>query len=81
MAILTNLAGIPLFTTIKEALTWAASKGLSGYHTHVYRGRRGYMGGANHQQAIGNTLVNTRGRSTSNNTPSNNTPSSSGGGY
>ena len=53
MSLLTTIAGIPLFTTIQEALNWAASNGLSGYHIHNWQGQQGYMGGANHLQATG----------------------------
>jgi hypothetical protein len=67
MAILTTIAGIPLFSTIEEALAWARANGLSGYHVHNWQGQQGYMGGANHQQATGMPL-NT------------NAPSSGGGG-
>ena len=56
MAILTTIGGVPLFTTIGEALAWARSNGLSGYHTHNWQGQRGYMGGANHLQATGMPL-------------------------
>tara|TARA_Y100001937_G_scaffold1618_1_gene2109 strand:+ start:664 stop:870 length:207 start_codon:yes stop_codon:yes gene_type:complete len=51
MSLLTNINGVPLYSTIQEALNWAASKGLSGYHTHQYQGQTGYMGGINHNQA------------------------------
>ena len=51
MSLITNIAGIPLYSTIQEALTWAAANGLSGYHTHNRQGQQGYMGGANHLQA------------------------------
>ena len=37
MSVLTTIAGIPLFTTIQEALAWAAANGLSGYHTHNFQ--------------------------------------------
>ena len=52
MAVLTTISGIPLFTTIQEAIEWAASVGLTGYHTHQYQGMTGYMGGSNHNNAI-----------------------------
>ena len=52
MGLLTNISGVPLFSTIQEALDWAASVGLTGYHTHRYQGTLGYMGGANHAQAL-----------------------------
>ena len=53
MPIITTIAGIPLFTTIAEALAWAAANGLSGYHTHSIQGQTGYMGGASHILATG----------------------------
>ena len=53
MSLITNIAGIPLFTTVSEALAWATANGLSGYHTHNYQSQVGYMGGANHLQATG----------------------------
>jgi len=62
MSLLTNINGVPLFSTIQEALNWAASYGLSGYHTHQYQGQTGYMGGANHAQstdALGGVISNT----------------------
>tara|TARA_R100001015_G_C4530549_1_gene97088 strand:- start:33 stop:248 length:216 start_codon:yes stop_codon:yes gene_type:complete len=46
--ILTTIDGIPLYSTIQEALTYAATRGLTGYHTHTYQGTIGYMGGASH---------------------------------
>tara|TARA_R100001443_G_scaffold70644_1_gene78963 strand:- start:356 stop:562 length:207 start_codon:yes stop_codon:yes gene_type:complete len=51
MSLLTNINGVPLYSTIQEALNWASSNGLSGYHTHQYQGQTGYMGGSNHAQA------------------------------
>ena len=48
MSVLTTIAGIPLFTTIQEALAWAAANGLSGYHTHNFQNQTGYMGGTSH---------------------------------
>ena len=52
MAVLTSIDGIPLYSTIQEALDYAAANGLSGYHTHTYQGQIGYMGGATHSQAV-----------------------------
>ena len=66
--ILTNIDGMPLFSTIQEALAWAAANGLSGYHMHQYQGQVGYMGGTTHGGII----------STTNTTTSVATPSSSG---
>tara|TARA_R100000654_G_scaffold16524_3_gene34627 strand:- start:2454 stop:2723 length:270 start_codon:yes stop_codon:yes gene_type:complete len=51
MAVLTTINGIPLYTTVAEALSYAAANGLSGFHTHNYQGQLGYMGGATHSQA------------------------------
>tara|TARA_R100001509_G_scaffold1696_2_gene1492 strand:- start:215 stop:487 length:273 start_codon:yes stop_codon:yes gene_type:complete len=56
MAIITTIAGVPLFSTVQEALTWAARNGLRGYHVHRHQGQLGYMGGFNHQQATGMPL-------------------------
>jgi len=68
--ILTMIGGIPLFTTIEEAQSWALANGLAGYHTHRYTGKIGYMGGTTHTVA------------TSSKTKTNPTPTrSSGGGY
>ena len=53
MAILTTIGGVPLFTTLQEALAWASANRLNGYHTHNWQGQVGYMGGANHLQATG----------------------------
>ena len=72
MSIIGNIAGVPLFTTVQEALAWASANGLSGYHIHNLNGQQGYMGGINHQQASGMPL-NT-------NAPTNNSSGSSGGG-
>ena len=58
MAILTVIDGVPLYTTSREALDWADSRGLTGYHTHVFDGQTGYMGGTSHQQAfLGSTNI------------------------
>ena len=71
MSLLTNIAGVPLFTTMQEALDWASVNGLSGYHIHNWQGQQGYMGGANHMQATGMPL--------NSNAPSTSGGSSSGG--
>ena len=51
MAILTTIDGIPLYSTVQEALDYAAANGLIGYHTHIYQGITGYMGGTTHGAA------------------------------
>ena len=52
MALLTTIAGVPLYTTIQEAAAWARANGISGYHTHGWQGQTGYMGGSNHSIAV-----------------------------
>ena len=51
MSILKIIDGMPLFSTVQEALQWGLSQGLQGYHTHRYNGQIGYMGGSSHGQA------------------------------
>jgi uncharacterized membrane protein YgcG len=86
MSIITNINGIPLFTTIQEAIAWGNANGLSGYHAHNYQGQQGYMGGSTHNQATGNTF-NSNQQTTSTTSTMNftqtgggNSNSSSGGG-
>ena len=50
--ILTTIDGIPLFSTPQEALTWGSQNNVQGYHTHMYNGQPGYMGGATHASAV-----------------------------
>jgi len=54
--ILTTIDGIPLYSTMQEALAWASSRGVLGYHTHVFQGQTGYMGGSSHGSV---TLIQT----------------------
>jgi len=56
MAVLTIIAGVPLYTTVQEALTWAAGNNCTGYHTHNHQGQQGFMGCTNHLQASGMPL-------------------------
>ena len=53
MSLIGNIAGVPLFSTLREALAWAAVNGLNGYHTHNFQNQTGYMGGTSHIQATG----------------------------
>jgi len=87
MAVLTVIAGVPLFTTVQEALNWAAANNCSGYHTHNHQGQQGYMGCANHQSASGMPLNSNAPptQQTQNTPPQTNTPTTgssvySGGG-
>tara|TARA_R110002153_G_C12994937_1_gene464377 strand:- start:323 stop:544 length:222 start_codon:yes stop_codon:yes gene_type:complete len=73
MSVIGTIAGVPLFSTIQEALAWATANGLTGYHAHSLQGEMGYMGGANHQQATGMPL--------NSNAPSNTGNSGGSGGY
>ena len=57
MSIITTINGIPLFSTRREALAWARSNSLTGYHTHTYPGKTGFMGGAPHSHATTPTTV------------------------
>ena len=77
MAILTTIAGIPLFSTVEEALNWASENGLTGFHTHSHQGVQGYMGGANHLEATGMPL-NTNAPLPPQTTPTTNTNTSGG---
>ena len=81
MSIIGNIAGVPLFTTMQEALNWAAANGMSGYHQHNLNGQQGFMGGINHIIATGMPL-NTNAPPSSSNAqpPSNSSSGSSGGG-
>ena len=53
MSLIGQIGGVPLFTTVQEALAWGAANGMSGYHPHNLNGQQGFMGGANHQTATG----------------------------
>ena len=62
MAILTYIDGIPLYSTINEALGLQKGvlqniKGVSGYHVHRYKNVIGYMTGADHSQSY---IINTQ---------------------
>jgi len=82
MSVIRSISGVPLFSTAQEALAWAMAKGITGYHTHGdgIILEKGYMGGANHQQAAGTPLANTP-LNTPSNTPSNTSGTIVSGGY
>ena len=46
--ILTVIDNIPLYSTIREAVSWGRRNNIQGYHTHTYNRRLGYMAGTNH---------------------------------
>ena len=74
MPVITTIAGVPLFSTVQEALAWAIANRLSGYHTHAWQGQTGYMGGVSHTAATQRSTIT---RPTSPRT----TSGSGGGGY
>ena len=51
MALLTRINGIPLYSTVNEALAYADAEGIQGYHTHRYKNIVGYMGGVTHEKS------------------------------
>lgn len=57
MAELTRIDGIPVYTTLAEALAYGVSNGLTGYHTHEVNGVTGYMAGSTHAQATSSNGV------------------------
>ena len=78
MSVLTTIGGIPLYSTVSEALSWASANGKQGFHTHIYQGQTGYMGGATHGQAASSSQgLNGSNQNTSSNTNNN----VGGGGY
>ena len=82
MSIITTINGIPLFSTRREALAWARSNSLTGYHTHTYQGKTGFMGGATHSQATASsTPVVTVTPTQTQTTTTSSSGSSGGGGY
>ena len=52
MGVLTYINNMPLFETISEALNYGTSNNLTGYHTHIYEERNGYMAGTSHSMAV-----------------------------
>ena len=72
MSVLTTINGIPLFSTLAEALSWATVNNKSGYHTHTYQGQTGYMGGATHGAAASSSQGLNGSNQNTNNTTNNN---------
>ena len=52
MSLLKTIDGIPLYSTVQEAITGAERNGLEGAHVHKWDGRFGYMGGASHSTTV-----------------------------
>ena len=57
MGVILLVDNMPLYTTVEEAISWAKSNGLSGYHTHAFENITGYMGGENHKVAMQTTTT------------------------
>ena len=50
MAFVKNIDGIPVYSTISEAISWGRTNlNLNGYHIHMHNGNKTYMGGLNHE--------------------------------
>ena len=82
--IITTIDTIPLFSTLPEALQWAVDNNFQGYHTHVYNGQLGYMGGKDHNNVTNSQSINLNIPNRSSGSAStprvSSTPSSGGGG-
>jgi len=52
MSLIARIDNVPLFNTIEEALAWGRQYDLTGYHTHIYQGQTGYMGGQRHTDIV-----------------------------
>ena len=48
MSVIANIDGTPLFSTKREAKSWANKNGFTGFHKHDYQDIIGYMGGIDH---------------------------------
>ena len=59
MSLITTISGVPLFTTVQEALAYALKRGSKSYHIHHFNGQRGFMGGVNHASTIAAPIINT----------------------
>jgi hypothetical protein len=88
MSFITNIDGVPLYTTVAEAELWASQYNLTGHHTHNILGQIGYMGGTDHATITAamnvgpvNTITPQQVRNVRiNPTPTSSTSSSGGGG-
>jgi len=81
MSLLTTIGGVPLYSTIEEAMKWAVLRGLGGYHTHEFEAQTGYMGGKDHAQATNPSAPTTTVRSSRTSSSGSSSSSGGGGGY
>jgi len=86
MSLITSIDGVPLYTTVAEAMLWGSQYDLTGYHQHVVLGQTGYMGGGSHAQIVQamvggttNSITPTQIRTTSSSSSS--SSGGGGGGY
>ena len=79
MIVLTLIAGIPLYSTVQEAIAWARANGLSGFHTHSWQTQTGYMGGSSHYEAM--QAMSPTTRTTTTTTTGGGMSGGGGGGY
>ena len=52
MNVITTINGIPLFINSSVASVWGKQFGLNGFHTHMFKGRVGYMSGPDHATTV-----------------------------
>mgnify|MGYP001232614971 CR=1 FL=1 len=50
MSLIQVIDGVPAYSTIEEALSYGATYGISGYHTHTVQGQTIYMAGTTHDE-------------------------------
>ena len=81
MDLITTIDGIPLYTTIQEALSWAMSNNLTGYHQHIYKEQPGYMGGESHEIATQGSVTTPTPEPTTTTTTTPPPTTTTGGGY
>jgi len=83
MPILTTISGVPLYSTPQEATQWALANGQQGFHTHMFQGVQGYMGGTTHAAAASSSqgLNGANVQFNNNNNNNNNNLGGGGGGY
>ncbi len=55
--ILTVINDIPLYSTLREAISWGRRNNIQGYHTHTHNRRLGYMAGVNHSIFVNTPVV------------------------
>ena len=49
MSFIGKIDGVPVYSTIIEAVVFGSQVGLEGYHEHILKGVKGYMGGVDHR--------------------------------